>query len=499
MGRWFGSAVMRPVYGGPMSASSQRPAAGSIAAGEDLAFAGVERLSELLRAGEVTPRELVELYLTRIELLAPKLGAFVSVRAEAALAEADAALERLRAGEPGSLLGVPVVVKDNVDIAGEVTGHGTGANETPAASDAEVVRRLRVAGAPMLGKTAMPELAMWGHITESQTHGPTRNPWDTRRSAGGSSGGTAAAVAAGLAPVGLGSDGGASIRVPSALCGLFGLKPTRGRISTLPDPEHWHGLTVFGGLARSVLDAALFDDALRGPAAGDAHTPTEPEVSFADAARREPGRLRVAVSLKGTLPGISVGPAARRAVEQTAELLRSLGHQVAERDPKYGQLLPDIMPLYLSGVADDAAKLDHPDRLEPRSRRMAAIGRRLHGRALRRALRRQPVVAGRINAIFADHDVLLTPLTAAQPEPVERWRGKGAVRTFNGSGPYVTYTAIWNYLGQPAAAVPAGFDEDGLPTAVQIAAPVNGETTLLSLAAQLEQATLWTDRRPPAS
>lgn len=482
-----------------MTMSPQRPTEPSIPAGEDLAFAGVARLSELLRAGDVTPRELVELYLARIERLDPSLNAFVSVRAEAALAEADAALVRLRAGESGSLLGVPVAVKDNVDIVGEVTGHGAGANQMPATSDAEVVRRLRSAGAPMLGKTALPELAMWGHMTESITHGATRNPWDPQRATGGSSGGTAAAVAAGLAPVGLGSDGGASIRVPSALCGLFGLKPTRGRISTLPDPEHWHGLTVFGGLARSVLDAALFDDALRGHAPGDAHTPPEPQISFADAARRQPGRLRVAVSLKGTLPGVKAGPVARRAVEETAELLRSLGHQVVERDPKYGQLLPDIMPRYLAGVADDAAKLDHPERLEHRSRRMARWGRLLHGRALRRAVRREPAVAERVNAIFADHDVLLTPVTAAQPEPVERWRGKGAARTFNGGGPYVTYTAIWNYLGQPAAAVPAGFDENGLPMAVQIAAPINGETTLLSLAAQLEQTRPWADRRPPVA
>lgn len=466
---------------------------------EDLAFAGVARQGELLGAGEVTPRELVELYLERIERINPKLNAFVSVRAEAALAEADAALERLRAGESGPLLGIPVAVKDNVDVAGEVTGHGTAANETPAIDDAEVVRRLRAAGSPMLGKTALPELAMWGHMTESQTHGSTRNPWDPERCTGGSSGGSAAAVAAGLAPAALGSDGGASIRVPAAMCGLFGLKPTRGRISTLPDAEHWHGLTAFGGLARGVLDAALFDDALRGAADGDAHTPPEPAGSFAEAARRDPGTLRVAVSLKGTLPGVKAGPPARRAVEDTADLLRSLGHEVADRDPKYGQLLPDIMPRYLAGVADDAAPLEHPDRLEGRSRRMAAAGRRLHGRALRRALRREPAVAERVNAIFADHDVLLTPVTAAPPEPVERWRGRGAVRTFNGGGPYVTYTAIWNYLGQPAAAVPAGFDDDGLPMAVQIAAPANGETTLLSLAAQLESARSWADRRPPVS
>jgi len=479
-----------------MSTPPDAPTNMTIPTGDDLAFAGAACLSELLHAGEVTPRELVEFYLARIERLDPQLNAFVSVRPDAALAEADAALARLRAGESGPLLGVPVAVKDNVDIAGEVTGHGTAANETPASSDAEVVRRLRAAGAPVLGKTTLPELEIWPHMTESQTQRTTRNPWDLARTTGGSSGGTAAAVAAGLVPVGLGSDGGASIRVPSALCGLFGLKPTRGRISTMPDPERWNGLTVFGGLGRSVLDAALFDDALRGPAPGDAHTPPEPEIGFAEAARRKPGRLRVAVSLKGTLPSVKAGPEARRAVEETAELLRSLGHRVAERDPTYGVLAPDTIPPYLGGVAEEAAKLEHPQRLEPRTRSMVAIGRRLQGRALRRALRREPAVAERVNAIFADHDVLLTPVTAAPPEPAERWRDKGALRTFKGSGPYVTYTAIWNYLGQPAAAVPAGFDEDGLPMAVQIVAPTNGETTLLSLAAQLEQARPWADRTP---
>ena len=465
---------------------------------DDLAFAGVARQSELLRAGEITPRDLVELYLGRIERLNPILNALVSVRGEAALAEADAALARLREGESGPLLGVPVVVKDDVDVAGEVTGQGTDANQAPARSDAEVVRRLRAAGAPMLAKTAMPELAIWPQMTESQTHGPTRNPWDTERATGGSSGGTAAAVAAGLAPVGLGSDGGASIRVPAALCGLFGLKPTRGRISTLPDPELWHGLIVFGGLARRVLDAALFDDALRGAAPGDAHMAPEPEMSFAEAAHRPSPLLRVAVSLKGTLPGIKAGPAARRAVEDTAELLASLGHQVSEGVPK-GLFLAGVLPRYLAGIADDAAKLEHPERLEVRSRRMAAVGRRLRGRALRRSLRREPVVAERVNAIFANHDVLLMPVTAAQPEAVGRWQGKGALRTFNGSGPYVTYTAIWSYLGLPAAAVPAGFDDDGMPLAVQIVAPANHETTLLSLAAQLEAARPWEKQRPQIS
>jgi amidase len=482
-----------------MSTASERPLEAAVPAGEDLAFAGVARLSELLRAGEATPRELVELYLGRIERLDPKLGAFVSVRADAALAEADAALARLRAGQSGPLLGVPVAVKDNVDIAGEVTGHGTAANETAANSDAEVVRRLRAAGAPMLGRTTLPELAMWGHMTESRTHGATRNPWDIDRYTGGSSGGTAAAVAAGLAPVGLGSDGGGSIRVPAALCGLFGLKPTGGRISTLPDPEHWHGLTVFGGMARSVLDAALFDDAVRGHAAGDAHTPPEPDVSFADAARRQPGRRRIAVSSRVTLPGIRPGPAARRAVAETAELLRSLGHEVAERDPDYGQLLPDIMPLYLAGLADDAAKLDHPERLEPRSRAWPGWAGGFMAARCGAGAAASPSSAG--GSTRSSPNTMYCSPRSPRPSPrrVGSSQGNGAVRTFYGTGPYVTYTAVWNYLGQPAAAVPAGFDEDGLPTAVQLAAPAGSETMLLSLAAQLEQARPWADRRPAIS
>ena len=478
-----------------MSASSDS----SADTADRLEFAGVERLGDLLRSGEVKPSELVELYLVRIERLDPQLNAFVSVRSNSAPSEAAAALARLRAGKSGPLLGIPVVLKDNVAVAGEITGFGTGANETPAAEDAEVVRRLRAAGAVILGKTTLPELEAWGHMTESTTHGVTRNPWDTSRSTGGSSGGTAAAVAAGLAPAGLASDGGASIRVPAAMCGLFGLKPSRGRISTLPDAQRWHGLSVFGGLARSVIDAALFDDAVRGSVAGDAYAAPEPVVSFAAAARHEPERLRIAVSLKGTIPGVKPGPAARRAVEETADLLRSLGHEVSERDPNYGQLFPEITPPYLAGLAEDAAKLEHPERLEPRTRRMAASGRQMRGRVLQRALRRRPAVADRVGAIFSDHDVLLTPVTAAQAEATEQWSGKGAFRTFRASGPYVTYTAIWNWLGNPAAAIPAGLDDDGLPVAVQIVGRVNDETTLLSLAAQLERARPWAHLTPPTS
>src|SRR4051794_14861304 len=273
---------------------------------------------------EISVSELVELHLARIERLDPGLNAFRVIRAEKAREEAAAMQQRVDAGERGPLLGVPVAVKDNVDVAGEVTTHGTGAVHHSAQRDSEMVRRLRAAGTVIVGKTNLPELAMWGHFTESPTWGATRNPWDTSRTPGGSSGGSAVAVAAGLAPLALASDGGASIRIPAACCGLFGIKPQRGRVSLSPDPEHWLGLTQFGPVARSVLDAALSLDATAGPAPGDADVPPVPERSFAEAARTEPRRLRVAVSLETILP-TKPGAAQRQAVQEIAELLASLG------------------------------------------------------------------------------------------------------------------------------------------------------------------------------
>ena len=448
---------------------------------ERLDFAGLAEQASMVQRGDVSPRELVDAALRRIERLDPKLNAFRCVRAEQALEEAAHL-------SPGPLHGVPVAVKDNVDIAGELTCHGTGAVTRRATADAAVVRNLRAAGAVIVGKTNLPELAMWGHMTESETHGVTRNPWDPERSVGGSSGGSAAAVAAGMVPAAHGSDGGASIRVPAAHCGIFGLKPQRDRVPLAPDHPHWHGLTHFGPLARSVMDAAIFCDALAG--GGDELT---------EAARREPGRLRIGVALKPILPQVRLRAPQREAVERTAELLRSLGHEVADEQPRWGQLLPDVMPRYLSGVADDAARMDEPDRLERRSRSMARIGRRTHGRALRRALRREPKVTERIIRSFDRVDVLLMPVIAQAAEHVERWAGKGAIRTFNASAPYVAYTAVWNHTGQPAASVPAGFDDDGLPLAVQLVSRPGDDATLVSLCAQLETARPWAERRPPVS
>ena len=471
-----------------MTMTSQQGAGQSPSADEDLAFAGLIRLSELLAAGQVTPRELTEFYLERIERLNPTLGAFISVRAERALANADAALDRLKAGERAPLLGVPIALKDNVDLAGEVTTHGAGGHPSAAATDSEVVRRLRAAGAIVLGKTALCELAAWGHFTSSATYGVTRNPWNLERSPGGSSGGSAVAVAAGLVPVALGSDGGGSIRIPAAFCGLFGLKLGRGRLPLAPLQDHWYGCTVLGGIGRSVLDVAVFDDAISGPG-------PEPGASLAAAARRGARRLRIAVSRKPAIPGVKPSPESLVAIERITRLLQSLGHEVDDHELAQSQLLTTFTPRWAAGIRDDA--LAHGDTLDRRTRRMAAVGRRLGGRALRRSIEREPAVAERLNAVFDRYDLVMTPVTAAPPPSAEISRAAGAFRTFNQGSPYVCYTPTWNYVGQPAASIPAGFDNDGLPQAIQLAGPANSETTIVSLAAQIEAANPWRHQRPP--
>ena len=419
------------------------------------------------------------------------------VLAERAIEEAERADQRRASGEAAPLLGVPIAVKDNVDVAGEVTTHGTTAYGGAAIDDAHVVRRLREAGAVIVGKTNLPELAIWP-FTESEGWGVTRNPWDVKRSPGGSSGGSGAAVASGMVGVAHASDGGGSIRIPAACCGLFGLKPQRGRVSMMPDAEHWYGLSVFGCLSRTVRDAALFLDVVRGHVDGDAHTAPEPSISFAEAAGTTPGKLRIAFSTKPIAPG-PVADVVKEAVHDTADFLRSLGHDVREQNPSWGFQLPAFLPRYLAGIRDDANRMADPARLEQRTRRLVGFGERLRKRPLRRALRAEQKHARRLGELFAEFDVLMTPTMASLPVEADRWQGKGTASTISGIARYVPFTSPWNVTGQPAAAVPAGFSPEGLPLSVQLIGRPADETTLLSLSAQLESERPWTDRRPPVS
>jgi amidase len=461
----------------------------------ELAFAGLARQAELVRAREVSPRELVDLYLERIERLDPDLNAFRVVLAERARAEAQQAEARTDAnGRP--LHGVPIAIKDNMNLSGEFTSHGSAGHGGPEQADSEHVRRLRAAGAIVIGKTNMPELAIFPW-TESEAFGKTRNPWARDRSAGGSSGGSAVAVAAGMVGGASASDGGGSIRIPAASCGLVGLKPQRGRVSLMPDREHWHGLSVAGSVTRTVADTALWLDTVAGPAEGDTDRADQPPRPFLESARTPPGTLRIAVSTKSPIPLTKVEEPAKRAVAEIADVLRSLGHDVAERDPKYPDVRPSFIPRWLRGIADDAAAMHDPDKLEKRTRGMAAVGRRISDNGLRKAREREARMREKINAVFDHCDVLVTPTVPHAPRDIGRYDGRGWVWSTMGAANTAPFTTPWNTTGQPAMSVPAPSLHDGLPMGVQLVGRPNDESTLIALAAQLEAEVRWPERRPP--
>jgi amidase len=457
----------------------------------DLAFAGAAEQAGMLAAGTITAPALLEVYLERIARLDPQLRCYRVVLADTARREAAAAQRRLDAGERLPLLGVPVAIKDDVDVAGEATTYGSSAHGPSATRDADVVHQLRAAGAVVIGKTAVPELMMLPY-TESLTFGATRNPWDTARTPGGSSGGSAAAVAAGLAPLALGSDGGGSIRIPAGWCGLFGLKPQRDRVSVAPHHDAWCGLSVNGPLARSVQDAALFLDV----------TTPAPAGRFVAAAARAPGRLRIALSTKVPLPLIvKCGKEQRAAVGQAGALLRDLGHDVIARDPDYppAAIYANYLPRYFRGISDDVRALPHPERLEARTRNMARIGSLFSDRRMAAVRAGEPRLAARIQSIFDDVDVVITPGNAAGPSRIGAYQRRGALSSLLLVSGRVPFFEIWNLTGQPAAAVPWALGRTGVPLSVQLVGRPHDEATLLALSAQIEAARPWAHRRPPVS
>ncbi len=450
----------------------------------DLAFAGAVRQAGMIRSREVSARELTELYLERIERLDPRLNAYRVVFAERALAEADQADARAKAGDTRPLLGVPVAIKDDMDVAGEATAYGSDAHGGPVAADAEVVRRLRSAGAVIIGKTHVPE-AMITPWTESPTFGVTRNPWDRQRTPGGSSGGAGAAMAAGLCGAAIGSDGAGSIRIPAACCGLFGLKPQNGRVPTAPAVEPWHGMSTWGAMTRGVDDSALVYDAIKdgGP-------------SFADAAAREPGRLTIAVSIKTPpLTGVQADDEQLSGVSALAEALRGLGHEVVEREIEYPITLGgNVLSRYLGGIAEQVRSMPHPERLSRRTHGYRRIGSAIPGAMVERAKR---AAAEDERALAVEGvDAVLTPMFTRRPPRVGEYDGRPALWNFFGSVRFVPFAGPYNHTGQPAASVPAAWTGDGFPVGAQLVAPRDGEPLLLSLAAQLERALRWTERRP---
>ena len=342
---------------------------------EEIAFAGAARQAEMVRAGEISPTELVRLHLERIERLDPQLNSFRVVLAERAMLEAEQAEARLKGGDERPLLGVPIALKDSTDLAGEQTTHGTDGFPDPATADSEMVRRLREAGAIVVGKTLLPELAICG-FTESATWGVTRNPWDPQRTPGGSSGGSAAAVAAGLVPIASASDGAGSIRIPAACCGLFGLKPQRGRVSLAPDLEHWNGLSVNGCVSRTVLDTALWLDVVSGGSAESGAPPAaRPSLRRVgrERSRQAAGRvLDRGAAGGGAADGFRAGQNRRRRDRGPAALARprdrSAGPGLGDARQQLGAPLPARHRRRpRQGAAATAARTTHPRHGPPRT------------------------------------------------------------------------------------------------------------------------------------
>ncbi len=461
---------------------------------DDIFFAGVGGQAAAIDKGQVGSLELVRATLERIQRYDGRLNAFTQVLADQALADArdrDAA----PAGGRGPLHGVPVAIKEELDVAGAVTTFGGRVNVTPAPDDSEVVRRLRAAGAVVVGKTNMPEFGQVP-MTDSGAHGLTRNPWDLTRSPGGSSGGTAAAVAAGLVPFGMGGDGGGSIRIPSAACGLFGLKPQRGRVTSAPHAHLWWALGTAGPLTRSVLDSALVYDVIRGSTPVDRWRAGEPRCSFVEAATSDPGRLRIGFSTKAATPGISPDPEHAQAVIDIADALARFGHHVEEVDPHYPDTTAAFVPQYFAGIRSEIELVEHPELLERRTRETARLGAWVRPGVVEWAMRQGEKASAKANRVFDTVDLLLTPTVPHRPTVAGAVQGLGTVRSSLKALPAVAYAAIWNVAGNPAASVPVGFARDGLPLAVQLVGRRDDEPTILSVAAQLEQALPWADKRP---
>jgi amidase len=453
-----------------------------------LAFLPALEQARLVREGQVSSLELVQLYLDRIERLDPDVNAYVTVCGDEALAAARSPL-------PGPFSGVPLPIKDLTETAGIRTTFSCRAfaNHVPE-RDVELVRRLRGAGFVLIGKTNTPEFGTTP-VTESDLNGVCRNPWDLSRTPGGSSGGAAAAVAAGMAPIAHGSDGGGSIRIPASCCGLIGLKPSRGRTSPAPYGDTY-GFSTPGPLARTVADAAAFLDAITGSEPGDAYVAPPPERPFADEVGAPPGRLRIALALEPQHP-VPVDPVCATAARDAAALLEELGHDVEPvTPPQTGetlelfavvwQTIPTLYPV------DDMALV------EPTNRAFAERAHATSSVDYLKAYARLQLHGRTLAAFCAPYDAVLTPTLARPPvpvgwvrEPADPWE------QYARAGEFTPFTPAVNVAGLPAVSVPFTFTDDGLPVGVQLIGRAVEEAVLLRLASQLEEARPWIELRPP--
>ncbi|HWB65464.1 MAG TPA: amidase family protein [Mycobacteriales bacterium] len=444
---------------------------------DDVVGCTATELAALVKARTVSPTEVVRAHLARIGAVDARYGAFQVVCGEQALAEA-AALERRDSLADLPLAGVPVAIKDHVDVAGLPTRNGSLASDPePRPADHPVVARLRRAGAIVIGKTRTPELCAWPFTDSS--FGVTRSPWDPSRTAGGSSGGSGAAVAAGMVPIAHGTDGGGSIRIPAAACGLFGFKPGTGTAPSL-DGRDWYGLLVNGPLATTVDDAAAMLAVMA----------DRPDLASPPPAART---LRIALSFRTQLP-VTLESRYRDATRLIADQLSDAGHDVREADPPYGaDPARALVARAMGGIAHDAQGLA-VRQLERRSRPNLLIGRVTNRTGLL-ATRAWTRYRQAIAAFFNDFDLLLTPTLAAPPAPAEGWSRRGWLRNFRHTT-WAGYTPAWNVAGNPAAALPVRVDDDHIPPSVQLVGPDGSEAVILAVCRQIEQRHPWR-RHPP--
>ena len=450
-------------------------ASGGLPAGRIVGLPATE-LATRVRSGELTAVEVVRAHLAHLDAVEPRVGAFRVVRREAALAEAhavDTALTRFAM----PLAGVPVAVKDNVAVAGEVCTDGAPARAgQPETRDHEVVTRLRRAGAVVVGITRMPELGLYGATDAPGT--VCRNPWDTARSPAGSSGGSAAAVASGAVPLAHGNDGMGSLRLPAAACGLVTLKPGAGVVPGGIGADDWSGMTVNGALVTTVADLAVAHAVL----AGEEPAPLE-----------APGRpLRIAVSTRSPVPGTRADGPARAAVDAVVTALVAAGHTVVRRDPPItAGAAAGVLARWAAAAADDAEHLGIPlADLQPRSRTHARLGRAVRAAGLVRP-RTAERFRERMVRFFADVDVLLTPVVTGPPLPARPWHERSFLANVTAQGRWAPWTAAWNLAGLPALVLPAGTRPTGQPLAVQLVGPPGAERRLLWTAGELERRLPW--------
>jgi amidase len=465
-------------------------------------------LAAAIRQGDLSPVEITDHYLDRIDRLNEDVGAFYTVtpdlaKEQAAAAE-QAAFEHRRVGGDASelppLTGVPIPIKDLNMVAGVRATFGSMVlADNIAEQDDNVVVELRKAGIVITGKTAAPEFGLPCY-TETKIGPPARTPWDLSRSAGGSSGGAAAAVAAGLAPAAQGSDGGGSIRIPSSVCGLFGIKPTRGRISAGPILPDLFGLSTNGPIARTVADAALLLDAMACNYPGDLYSAPQLPVgeTFLGQASRDPGRLRIGRSVANVVAGAAVHPDCLAAYEDASTLLASLGHEVEDTELPFGQ---DAVPMfeYLWYAMATLAPIepDQEGELLPLTRYLRNRGLKVTAAELFFAEAYLQSITRNALTVLNKYDAFLTPTLASPPVPVGYFDEVEPAENFERQKRFTPYTALYNISGQPAVTLPLYWNADGLPIGVMLAGRMGDEATLISLSAQVEAARPWRDRHPP--